>query len=88
MKASKLLAFGMAPLATALPTAPSATVFPSTNGTRFTIDNQTAYFAGTNSYWLPFLTSNKDVDSVLDHISTSGLRILRVWGFNDGKSLS
>ncbi|RKU47592.1 hypothetical protein DL546_007753 [Coniochaeta pulveracea] len=76
----------MASLATALPSASSATTFSSTNGTRFTIDGKTAYFAGTNSYWLPFLTSNKDVDLVLDHISSSGLRILRIWGFNDVKS--
>ncbi|KAK3935804.1 glycoside hydrolase superfamily [Diplogelasinospora grovesii] len=55
----------------------------TTNGTRFSIDSQTAYLAGTNSYWIGFLTSNTDVDSVLDHISTSGLKILRVWGFND-----
>ncbi|KAJ4399255.1 hypothetical protein N0V85_006072 [Neurospora sp. IMI 360204] len=52
-------------------------------GTRVSIDGETRYFAGTNSYWIGFLTNNRDVDTVLDHISSSGLRILRIWGFND-----
>ncbi|KAL1872032.1 hypothetical protein VTK73DRAFT_1700 [Phialemonium thermophilum] len=77
-----------AAMATALPAAKAgsadgASTFPSANGTRFTIDGQTAYFAGSNSYWIGFLTNNNDVDTVLDHISQSGLKILRVWGFND-----
>ncbi|KAK0636977.1 glycoside hydrolase superfamily [Bombardia bombarda] len=71
-------------LTQALPlAAAAATSNPSANGTRFVIDGETGYFAGTNSYWIGFLTNNKDVDTVLDHIQTSGLKILRVWGFND-----
>ncbi len=57
--------------------------FPSTDGLKFKIDGQTRYFAGTNSYWIGFLTNTGDVDLVLDHISKSGLKVLRVWGFND-----
>lgn len=83
MKLSALLTLTSLSLTTALP---SATTFPSAVGTRFTIDSQTGYFAGTNSYWIGFLPSTRDVDLVLDHISTSGLRILRIWGFNDVKS--
>lgn len=30
-----------------------------------------------------FLTNNADVDLVMSHIQSSGLKILRVWGFND-----
>ncbi|KAK3318976.1 glycoside hydrolase superfamily [Apodospora peruviana] len=60
-----------------------ATKFPSASGTRFTIDGQTRYFAGSNSYWIGFLTNTKDVDTVFDHLVTSGLKILRIWGFND-----
>ncbi|KAK3954464.1 glycoside hydrolase superfamily [Pseudoneurospora amorphoporcata] len=56
---------------------------PTANGTRFSVDGETRYFAGTNSYWIGFLTNNCDVDTVLDHISSSGLKILRIWGFND-----
>lgn len=61
----------------------TSTVFPKTNGLNFTIDGETSYFAGTNSYWIGFLTNNADVDLVMQHLYSSGLRILRVWGFND-----
>ncbi len=85
MKLSVLAAaLGLGTMASALPAARAANAnFPSANGTKFTIDGETKYFAGTNSYWIGFLTNNKDVDTVLDHISQSGLKILRVWGFND-----
>lgn len=62
---------------------PLSHALSTTNGTRFTVDGKTGYFAGTNSYWIGFLSNPRDVDTVLDHISTSGLKILRVWGFND-----
>ncbi|KAJ5109574.1 hypothetical protein N7532_002219 [Penicillium argentinense] len=61
----------------------TSTVFPGTSGLNFTIDGKAGYFAGSNSYWIGFLTNNDDVDLVLDHMNESGLRILRVWGFND-----
>lgn len=57
--------------------------FPSASGTSFVIDGKQGYFAGTNSYWLPFLTNDADVDLVMGHLQQSGLKILRVWGFND-----
>jgi mannan endo-1,4-beta-mannosidase len=57
--------------------------FAKANGTLFTIDGQTKYFAGSNSYWISFLTNNADVDLVLDHVAQSGLKIFRIWGFND-----
>lgn len=57
--------------------------YPSTSGTQFVIDGETGYFAGTNSYWISFLTNDSDVDLVMQHLSKSGLKILRVWGFND-----
>lgn len=56
---------------------------PSTSGTQFVIDGKSGYFAGTNSYWIGFLTNDSDVDLVMQHLSESGLKILRVWGFND-----
>lgn len=43
----------------------------------------TEYYAGTNCYWCGFLTSDEDVDTVFSHIATSGLKIVRIWGFND-----
>lgn len=61
----------------------SGVKFPTINGLEFEIDGKTSYFAGSNSYWIGFLTNNDDVDLVFDHMDESGLRILRVWGFND-----
>lgn len=64
----------------------TSTGFASASGTQFTIDGVTKYFAGTNSYWISFLTNNADVDTALDSLVASGLKILRVWGFNDVNS--
>lgn len=64
-------------------TTTAGTAFPTTNGLQFEIDGKTGYFAGSNSYWIGFLTNNDDVDLVFDHMAESGLKILRVWGFND-----
>lgn len=47
------------------------------------IDGHSDYFAGSNAYWLPFLKDNSDVDLVMDHLRQSGLKVLRIWGFND-----
>lgn len=69
------------PLGTAHATSRSS--FAKVDGRKFNIDGETKYFAGTNSYWLPFLTNDADVDSVFKNLKESGLKILRVWGFND-----
>lgn len=57
--------------------------FAKTDGLLFNIDGETKYYAGTNCYWCGFLTSDEDVDTVFSHIADSGLKIVRVWGFND-----
>ncbi|TDZ17973.1 putative mannan endo-1,4-beta-mannosidase F [Colletotrichum orbiculare MAFF 240422] len=62
---------------------PPSTGFPTTSGTLFNIDGVTKYYAGTNCYWCSFLTNASDVDLVLGHLRTSGLKILRIWGFSD-----
>ncbi|KAI1862583.1 uncharacterized protein JN550_010108 [Neoarthrinium moseri] len=64
-------------------TVPVATGIAKTDGTLFNIDGVTKYYPGTNSYWISFLTNNADVDSTLDDLVDSGLKILRIWGFND-----
>jgi mannan endo-1,4-beta-mannosidase len=71
------------PPSTTTSSSPGGTGFPKAVGTKFNIDGSTNYFAGTNSYWIGFLTYNPDVDMALDHMKASGLKILRVWGFND-----
>ncbi|KAI1193265.1 glycoside hydrolase superfamily [Nemania serpens] len=62
---------------------PAPTTFASTSGLNFQIDGKTGYFAGTNSYWIGFLANNADIDKALSDLQTAGLKILRVWGFND-----
>jgi mannan endo-1,4-beta-mannosidase len=69
------------------PPNPGSTAIPSAKGTKFVIDGETKYFAGTNCYWCSFLTKNADVDLVFDHLQSSGLKILRIWGFNDVNTL-
>ncbi|EEU33793.1 uncharacterized protein NECHADRAFT_89136 [Fusarium vanettenii 77-13-4] len=59
----------------------------SASGTKFTIDGETGYFAGTNCYWCSFLTNRVDIDQTLDNVASSGLRMLRIWGFNDVTSI-
>ncbi|KAF7563258.1 hypothetical protein G7046_g875 [Stylonectria norvegica] len=69
---------------TATSSPPAAgTGVPSASGTHFTIDGVTKYFAGTNCYWCSFLPLESDAETVTAHLESSGLKILRVWGFND-----
>ncbi|KAJ4368920.1 hypothetical protein N0V83_006002 [Neocucurbitaria cava] len=53
----------------------------------FTLLTLATDYAGTNSYWIPFLTNDNDVDVIMGHLETSGQKILRVWGFNDVTSV-
>lgn len=84
-----LLSFTAAALAIASPLSSTpdgprtSNSFPKVNGLHFEIDGKTQYYAGSNSYWIPFLTDNQDVDHVMSDLQKSGLKVLRVWGFND-----
>ncbi|KAF2803636.1 endo-beta-1,4-mannanase [Mytilinidion resinicola] len=70
------------------PTTGATGTISKASGTKFTIDGVTKlYFAGTNAYWIGFLTNNADVDTVMSHLQSSGLKTLRVWGFNDVNSV-
>ncbi|KAH8671082.1 glycoside hydrolase superfamily [Xylariales sp. PMI_506] len=57
--------------------------YPTTSGLFFDLDGVAKYYPGTNSYWISFLTNNADVDTTLDDLVSNGLKILRIWGFND-----
>lgn len=57
--------------------------YTTVSGLYFNIDGVVRYFAGTNAYWLGFLTDNDDVDLVFSELASSGLKVLRIWGFND-----
>ncbi|KAL6233330.1 hypothetical protein BDW75DRAFT_193242 [Aspergillus navahoensis] len=65
------------------PTPSASGSFATTSGIQFVIDGEAGYFPGSNAYWMGYLKNNSDVDLVFDHMAESGLRILRVWGFND-----
>ncbi|KAI0473749.1 glycoside hydrolase superfamily [Xylariaceae sp. FL0804] len=67
--------------ATATATATGADA--SVSGLLFDIDGAAQYYAGTNAYWVSFLTDDADVDTALDAVADAGLKILRVWGFSD-----
>ncbi|KAF4631109.1 hypothetical protein G7Y89_g7031 [Cudoniella acicularis] len=62
---------------------PAFTSFAKTAGHVFNINGKSQYFMGTNTYWIGFLTANTDVDLVMSHLASTGLKVLRVWGFND-----
>ncbi|KAF2866209.1 glycoside hydrolase superfamily [Massariosphaeria phaeospora] len=66
--------------------APRASIAKA-DGLKFNIDGVTKYYAGTNSYWIPFLTNDNDVDFIMNHLQTAGHKILRIWGFNDVKTI-
>ncbi|OMP85528.1 Mannan endo-1,4-beta-mannosidase A [Diplodia seriata] len=61
----------------------SNSTFAKVDGLQFNIDGVTQYYAGTNAYWLAFTTGNDDIDTALDRLKEAGLKILRIWGFND-----
>ena len=71
------------PATTAETRAVAADKFPSADGTLFNIDGKTKYYAGSNSYWISFLTNDADVELVMSHFADAGLKIFRIWGFND-----
>ncbi|SPO06845.1 probable Probable mannan endo-1,4-beta-mannosidase A [Cephalotrichum gorgonifer] len=78
MKTSTLLLGALAGVGTLAQSAPS-----TTDGTLFKINGETKYFAGSNSYWISMLRNDADVDLTMGHFADSGLKVLRIWGFND-----
>jgi len=57
-----------------LAAAQAFTSYAKTSGHVFSINGVTEYFAGTNTYWIGFLTNNADVDLVMTHLAA--VRIL------------
>ncbi|EIN14754.1 hypothetical protein PUNSTDRAFT_154760 [Punctularia strigosozonata HHB-11173 SS5] len=56
--------------------------FVTTDGNRFLLDGKPFAFVGTNSYWLPLLTSDADVEKTLNDMQAAGVKVLCTWGFN------
>ncbi|KAH7029052.1 cellulase [Microdochium trichocladiopsis] len=57
--------------------------FVTASGTKFQLDGEDFYFAGSNAYYLPFLQNATDVDAGLAAAKAAGLSVIRTWGFND-----
>ncbi|PGH17847.1 hypothetical protein AJ80_04670 [Polytolypa hystricis UAMH7299] len=80
MKLSAVVAAALAGLAVASPvSAPEGGI-----AKRATISK----FAGTNAYWLPFLTNDNDVDTAFRAFQAAGMKVVRTWAFNDVTSCS
>ncbi|KAG0708733.1 glycoside hydrolase family 5 protein [Suillus ampliporus] len=58
---------------------------PAANG--FYKLERTAEFVGTNLYWLPTLESNDDIWNILKNISDTGIKVIRIWAFNDVETI-
>ncbi|KAF9460821.1 glycoside hydrolase [Collybia nuda] len=56
--------------------------FVTTKGSKFVLDGKPFYFVGTNSYWVPLLTTKEDVESTFKQMKNAGVKVLRTWGFN------
>ncbi|KAF8153884.1 glycoside hydrolase [Crassisporium funariophilum] len=56
--------------------------FVTTKGNQFQLDGKPFAFVGANSYWLPLLTTKDDVDATFKAMQSSGVKVLRTWGFN------
>ncbi|KAG6845774.1 hypothetical protein H0H87_003828 [Tephrocybe sp. NHM501043] len=56
--------------------------FVTTKGSQFELDGKPFYFVGANSYWLPLLTTQADVESTFKQMRDAGVKVLRTWGHN------
>ncbi|KAG7450435.1 glycoside hydrolase [Guyanagaster necrorhizus] len=56
--------------------------FVTTHGRNFVLDDEQFAFIGANSYWLPLLTANEDVEATFQEMENADVKVLRTWGFN------
>ena len=52
-------------------------------GNTFKLDGKDFYYAGSNAYYLPYNNNQSDVELGLGAAKAAGLKVMRVWGFND-----
>lgn len=55
------------------------------SGTSFTLGGKPLFFGGTNDYYLHY-KSHKMIDDVLNDAAAMRLKVIRLWGFLDGRS--
>ncbi|MDA1475504.1 cellulase family glycosylhydrolase [Bacillus sp. CLL-3-40] len=63
----------------------AASPFVSTSETKFMLNGKPFYFAGTNNYYFHY-KSKKMVDDVFHDMKAMNLKVIRIWGFLDGKA--
>ncbi|KDN49152.1 hypothetical protein RSAG8_02505, partial [Rhizoctonia solani AG-8 WAC10335] len=88
-------AFTAATLAASLGLAAAVTIkaaqsasFVKTSGQQFTLDGQKFTVVGSNAYWIPQLSNNRDITTAFNDIKNAGSTTLRTWGFNEVTSRS
>ncbi|KAG2111540.1 glycoside hydrolase family 5 protein [Suillus discolor] len=57
--------------------------YVSTSGSGFVVNGSSLKYIGTNVYWLPTLNTNEDIRNTLANISALGIKVVRLWAFND-----
>jgi len=77
-----------------LAAAPSRTIskrgnssFVSSSKDGFSVNGSSLRFVGTNLYWLPTLESNDDIWNALKDVSDTGIKVIRIWAFNDVETI-
>ncbi|KAF7197916.1 putative mannan endo-1,4-beta-mannosidase C [Pseudocercospora fuligena] len=78
---SLIIASAMAVVAATM--APPPHTFVSTKGTKFRLNGENFYFAGSNAYYLPFSQNRSDIEVGFRAANEAGLKVIRTWGFND-----
>ncbi|WP_341281879.1 cellulose binding domain-containing protein [Paenibacillus sp. FSL H8-0537] len=58
--------------------------FVTTAGSKFQLDGEDFYFAGTNNYYFHY-KSQKMVDDVFADMVAMNLKVIRIWGFHNGQ---
>ncbi|OSD03597.1 glycoside hydrolase family 5 protein [Trametes coccinea BRFM310] len=56
--------------------------FVTTRGREFELEGKPFAFVGANSYWLPLLLTEDDVERTFKTMQEAGVKVLRTWGFN------
>jgi mannan endo-1,4-beta-mannosidase len=57
--------------------------FVTVSDNTFQLDGKDFYYAGSNAYYLPYNNNQTDVELGLGAAKAAGLKVMRVWGFND-----
>ncbi|KZP23067.1 glycoside hydrolase family 5 protein [Athelia psychrophila] len=57
--------------------------FVTTQGGDFYVNGSVFNFIGTNAYWLPTLTEDKDIENTFSSMAAAGIKVVRTWAFND-----